>query len=191
MTKLTIRRRPLALLGLCAATAGAKPAAAAVRYELVDQTYEFPLPPDPAITAPPFSLALTVSGAAVARGSFSARVDADAKPQIILGDAADFVRLIVPDGAYAPGGPISRGFADVQLLFDRAGDVASSAIRYYGDVGGANLRGTGSAISGFYVREGGWHRGTGSGRQCSVFGILARVVGNDPSRRWAAQRMGG
>ena len=178
----------LAALGVCAAVAGAGPAKAAVRYDLVSQSYAFLVPPaNSSFTTPPvFNLALTVSDAAVARGSFAARVDGNIRPVVISGDTADFVSLAAGDDAYnAPStsNPFlttSRGFADISLSFDLLGDVTASAIRYFGDLSGANLRGTGNATSGFYVRENGGCFGTDSSQVCSVSGTLARTVINTP-----------
>ena len=186
MTKLAICRRALAALCLCAAAA--EPAGAAVRYDLVGQGYAFLVPPsNPAFTTPPvFNLALTVSDEAVARGSFAARVDGNIRPIVISGDATDFVSLVAGDDNYnartltSPFITTSRGFADISLFFDGVGDVTSSAIRYFGDLSGANLRGTGTAISGFYVRENGGCFGSDFSEVCSVSGTLARTVLSTP-----------
>ncbi len=178
----------LAIMVATLGTYAAGPAEAAVRYDLVGQSYAFLVPPNnPSFTTPPvFNLALTVSDAAVARGSFAARVDGNIRPVVISGDAADFVSLVAGDDAYnAPSAsnPFltnSRGFADISLSFDLLGDVTSSAIRFFGDLSGANLSGTGNALSGFYVRENGGCFGTDSSQVCSVSGTLARTVLSTP-----------
>ena len=147
----------LALLGAGAAAAAAGPAEAAVQYDLVDQSYAFVVPPGNAAftTPPPFDLQLTVSDAAVARGSLAVNVDANTRPLALSGDADDLVSLRASADVYQPGRASSRGFANIELSFNATGDVTASAIRYFGDLSGARLRGTGDAISGFYVTEGG------------------------------------
>ena len=74
----------------------------------------------------------------------------------------------------------SQGFADIRLSFDAVGDVTSSAIRYFGDLSGANLSGVGNVISGFYVRENGGCFGSDESQVCSVSGTLARTVVSTP-----------
>ena len=167
----------LALLGAGAAAAAAGPAEAAVQYDLVDQSYAFVVPPGNAAftTPPPFDLQLTVSDVAVARGSLAVNVDANTRPLALSGDAGDLVSLRASADVYQPGRASSRGFANIELSFGAAGDVTASAIRYFGDLSGASLRGTGDAIAGFYVTENGGCPGNDSSEQCSVSGALVRT----------------
>ena len=167
----------LGLMGVCAAVAGVGPAQAAVRYDLVDQSYAFVVPPgNAAFTTPPtFDLQLTVSDAAVARGSLSVNVDANTRPLALSGDADDLVSLRASADVYQPGWASSRGFANIEVSFDAVGDVTASAIRYFGDLSGASLRGTGDAISGFYVTENGGCPGNDASEPCSVSGAWVRA----------------
>ena len=125
-----------------------------VTFRLVDTTYNdvaLSLGATPGTT---FDFALTISDAAVTRGSFnlSGRGSGASPPPIFVGDVADFVSIGNSTDSAGPGGLF--GTLRIRLNFSPTGSVVGGGtIDFQPVFSGLTLSGTGGIFSGTFGTE--------------------------------------
>lgn len=175
-------RHTLAALAVGAMMAAVPSAAEAVAtYTLANQVYGYTaLPGDPAYTAPDLQFSLSISDAAVARGSFTLSGGGAGVPGnmgVFFGDVADFVsatytnsdtgtEIVIPSRI--------RGTINANLTFGGDGTVLASSVSFLGDLIEVLLGGSSAAFGGTYGTE--RSRCTNTLRACTVTGQLVASV---------------
>ncbi len=138
-----------------------------VAFQLVDMTYNS----FAQSLGAGFAFALTISDAAVTRGSFNLTGSGGGGPTTYVGDVADFVSAV--DNADRATATSLVGTLRIMLNFSSTGAVLSGNINFNPDFSGLSLRGTDGIFSGTFGTEFDHCPAALPGPQCGLSARLA------------------